>query len=166
MTSGTYAVKCRGLIKRYGEEAAQEVGVHGLNPKLIHLLGRLRYRTSYSQNVLRHSIEVAFVAGMIAEEIGANVRVAKTATLLHDVGKAVTHKIEGKHHHIGGEIARKYGLPEEVAHAIFSPPGQQPGRAELPCQPLQDGPPAVCAPGGALHTPAQRGVRARARARR
>jgi ribonuclease Y len=81
-------------------------------------LGELKYRTSYGQNVLKHSTEMAHIAGMIAEEIGADVRVAKTAALLHDFGKALSHKMEGKHHHIGGELARKYGMPEDIAHAI------------------------------------------------
>ena len=105
-------------IIRAGEDAAREVGVVGLPNELIHLLGELKFRTSYGQNVLMHSTEMAHIAGMIAEEIGVNVRVVKTATLLHDVGKAVTHKVEGKHHHIGAELARKYGLSEDIAHAI------------------------------------------------
>lgn len=105
-------------VVRAGEDAAREVGVVGVPRELIHLLGELKFRTSYGQNVLLHSTEMANVAGMIAEEIGANVRVAKTATLLHDIGKAVTHKVEGKHHHIGAELARKYGMSEEIVHAI------------------------------------------------
>ncbi len=105
-------------IERAGEDAAREVGVVGIPPELIRLLGELKYRTSYGQNVLKHSVEMAHIAGLIAEEIGANVRVTKTATLLHDIGKAVTHRMEGKHHHIGGELARKYGLSEDIAHAI------------------------------------------------
>lgn len=105
-------------IQHAGEDAAREVGVVGIPKEMITLLGELKYRTSYGQNVLKHSTEMAHMAGMIAEEIGANVRVAKTATLLHDVGKAVTHKVEGKHHHIGAELARKYGMPEAIVHAI------------------------------------------------
>lgn len=85
---------------------------------MIELLGQLKYRTSYGQNVLMHSTEMAHMAGMIAEEIGADVRATKIATLLHDVGKAVTHKVEGKHHHIGAELARKYGMDARVVHAI------------------------------------------------
>ena len=100
------------------EDAAREVGVVGIPKEIMRYLGELKFRTSYGQNVLKHSVEMAHLAGMIAEEIGADVAVTKKATLLHDVGKALTHKVEGKHHHIGGEIARKYGLPEEVAHAI------------------------------------------------
>lgn len=105
-------------IIRAGEDAAREVGVAGIPKEMLRLLGELKFRTSYGQNVLLHSTEMAHMAGLIAEEIGANVRITKTATLLHDVGKAVTHKIEGKHHHIGGELARKYGMSEEIAHAI------------------------------------------------
>lgn len=105
-------------INRAGEDAAREVGVVGIPKEMLRLLGELKYRTSYGQNVLLHSTEMTHIAGMIAEEIGADVRVVKIATLLHDVGKAVTHKIEGKHHHIGAEFARKYGMSEEIAHAI------------------------------------------------
>ncbi len=105
-------------VDRAGEDAAREVGVVGIPKEMLHLLGELKFRTSYGQNVLMHSTEMAHIAGMIAEEIGANVRVAKTATLLHDVGKAVSHKIEGKHHHIGAELARKYGMSEDIVHAI------------------------------------------------
>jgi ribonuclease Y len=105
-------------ITRAGEDAARDVGVAGIPKEMIRLLGELKFRTSYGQNVLMHSTEMAHMAGLIAEEIGANVRVTKIATLLHDVGKAVTHKIEGKHHHIGAELARKYGMSEDIAHAI------------------------------------------------
>jgi ribonuclease Y len=103
---------------RAGEDAAREVGVTGVPKDLLKLVGELKYRTSYGQNVLMHSTEMAHMAGMIAEEIGANVRVTKIATLLHDMGKAVTHKIEGKHHHIGAELARKAGMSEDIVHAI------------------------------------------------
>jgi len=105
-------------VKQAGEDAAREVGVVGIPREMLQLLGELKFRTSYGQNVLMHSTEMAHIAGIIAEEIGADVRTVKTATLLHDVGKAVTHKIEGKHHHIGAELARKYGMKEEIAHAI------------------------------------------------
>lgn len=105
-------------VMRAGEDAAREVGIVGIPHEMLHLLGELKFRTSYGQNVLLHSIEMAHMAGMIAEEIGADKRVAKTATLLHDIGKAVTHKIEGKHAEIGAELAKKYGLPDEVVHAI------------------------------------------------
>jgi len=105
-------------IKQAGEDAAREVAVVGIPREMLRLLGELKFRTSYGQNVLKHSTEMAQIAGMIAEEIGADARTVKIATLLHDVGKAVTHKIEGKHHHIGAELARKYGMKEEIAHAI------------------------------------------------
>ncbi|PLS80608.1 ribonuclease Y, partial [Candidatus Saccharibacteria bacterium] len=105
-------------IDRAGEDAAREVGVVGIPKELLRLLGELKYRTSYGQNVLKHSVEMTQIAGLIAEEIGADVRVTKMATLLHDIGKAVTHRMEGKHHHIGAELARKYGLNERIVHAI------------------------------------------------
>ncbi len=105
-------------VVRAGEDAAREVGAVGIPKEMLRLLGELKFRTSYGQNVLLHSTEMAHIAGMIAEEIGADVRTVKIATLLHDVGKAVTHKVEGKHHHIGAELARKYGMKEAVVHAI------------------------------------------------
>ncbi len=105
-------------VVRAGEDAAREVGVVGIPSEILHLLGELKFRTSYGQNVLLHSIEMAHIAGMIAQEIGADVNITKTATLLHDMGKAVTHKIEGKHAEIGAELARKYGMSEAVTHAI------------------------------------------------
>ncbi|MBQ9180847.1 ribonuclease Y [Candidatus Saccharibacteria bacterium] len=105
-------------VVRAGEDAVREVGLVGIPRELVHLLGELKFRTSYGQNVLLHSIEMAHVAGMIAEEIGADKRVAKTAALMHDMGKAVTHKIEGKHAEIGAELAKKYGMPDAVVHAI------------------------------------------------
>jgi ribonuclease Y len=104
-------------VVRAGEDAAREVGVIGIPKEILHLLGELKYRTSYGQNVLKHSTEMAHMAGMIAEEVGANVKTTKYAALVHDLGKALTHKMEGKHHHISGEMLRKYGAPEEVALA-------------------------------------------------
>ena len=104
-------------VVRAGEDAAREVGVIGIPKEILHLLGELRYRTSYGQNVLKHSTEMAHIAGIIAEEVGANVKTTKYAALVHDLGKALTHKMEGKHHHISGEILRKYGAPEAVALA-------------------------------------------------
>ena len=105
-------------VVRAGEDAAREVGVVGIPRELIHLLGELKFRTSYGQNVLLHSVEMAHIAGMIADEVGADKRVTKTATLLHDIGKAVTHKIEGKHAEIGAELAKKYGMSDAVVHAM------------------------------------------------
>ena len=105
-------------INRAGEDAAREVGLSGLPREMLRLLGELKFRTSYGQNVLKHSTEMANVAGLIAEEIGANVKIAKTAALFHDIGKAVTHKIEGKHAQIGAELAEKYGMDTRVVNAI------------------------------------------------
>ena len=104
-------------VMRVAEDAAREVGIIGIPKEILQYLGELKFRTSYGQNVLKHSTEMAHIAGIIAEELGANVKTAKYAALVHDLGKALTHKMEGKHHHISGEILRKYGVPEEVAHA-------------------------------------------------
>lgn len=104
-------------VVRAGEDAAREVGVIGMPRDVLHLLGELKYRTSYGQNVLKHSTEMAHLAGIIAEELGANIKTTKYAALVHDLGKAMTHKMEGKHHHISGELLRKYGAPEAVALA-------------------------------------------------
>jgi ribonuclease Y len=105
-------------IAEIGEAGVLEAGVQGLNPELVKLLGRLKFRTSYGQNVLAHSIEVARLAAMMAEELGASAKTARRAALLHDIGKAVTHEVEGPHALVGGELARKYGEPEAVAHAM------------------------------------------------
>lgn len=104
-------------VVRAAEDAAREVGIIGIPKEILQYLGELKFRTSYGQNVLKHSTEMAHIAGIIAEEVGANVKTTKYAALIHDLGKALTHKVEGKHHHITGEMARKYGVPEEVAHA-------------------------------------------------
>jgi ribonuclease Y len=104
-------------VVRAGEDAAREVGVIGIPKEILHLLGELKFRTSYGQNVLKHSTEMAHIAGIIAEELGANIKTTKYAALVHDLGKALTHKMEGKHHHISGEMLRKYGAPENVALA-------------------------------------------------
>jgi ribonuclease Y len=105
-------------IVEAGEQGAFEASVQGIHPELIKLLGRLKFRTSYGQNVLAHSIEVSRLAGMMSSELGAGIKTARRAALLHDIGKAVTHEVEGPHALVGGELARRYGEPEAVAHAI------------------------------------------------
>ncbi|MGZ4307569.1 MAG: ribonuclease Y [Solirubrobacteraceae bacterium] len=105
-------------IVEIGEQSVFDAGVQGLDPELIKLLGRLKFRTSYGQNVLAHSVEVARLAAMMADELGASPKTARRAALLHDIGKAVTHEIEGPHALVGGELARKHGETEAVAHAM------------------------------------------------
>ncbi len=105
-------------IKKAGEDAVYEVGVAGLSSELVKLLGRLKFRTSYGQNVLKHSIEVAFIAASMASEIGADVSICKKAGLLHDIGKAVDHQIQGNHAAIGRDICRKFGISDDVIHAV------------------------------------------------
>ena len=114
--------KCRreveAVVKQAGERATYEVGIPNLHPELVKLLGRLRYRTSYGQNVLKHSIEVAFLAGIMAEELGVDAAAAKRAGLLHDIGKAFPHDVEGTHVELGVNILRKYKENKEVVHAV------------------------------------------------
>ncbi len=106
------------MMKELGEKAAYETGVAGLHPNLIKLLGRLKFRTSYGQNVLKHSMEVSFLAANLASELGADVNICRKAGLLHDIGKAVDHEIQGHHGSIGRDIAKKFGFPDPVIHAI------------------------------------------------
>jgi len=116
----------RDIIKKQGEEAAYETGILDLPPELVHLLGRLYFRTSYGQNALTHSMEVSLLAGALAEELGANVEVAKKAGLLHDIGKAVDQEIEGTHLELGRKILMKYKMPEEIIKAMQSHHGDYP----------------------------------------
>ncbi len=109
----------RSIIEA-GEQAVIETGLQGLHPEIIKLLGRLKYRTSYGQNQLAHAIEATHIAGMLAAELGANVQVAKMGALLHDLGKAVSHEVEGPHAQVGAEIAKRYGVPAEVVNIIAS----------------------------------------------
>ena len=105
-------------IKKAGEDACYELGIAGLDPKLVQIIGRLKYRTSYGQNALRHSVEVAHLSGLLAAELGADVTLAKKGGLLHDIGKAVDHEVKGTHPEIGGNIARKFNLPQDIIDPI------------------------------------------------
>jgi ribonucrease Y len=117
-------------IKKAGENAVYELGVAGLDPKLVQILGRLKYRTSYGQNILNHSMEVATLAGMLAEELGANVAVAKKSGLLHDIGKAVDHEVAGTHPEIGRDICKKFNIPEEVIAGVYEHHDDKPSTLE------------------------------------
>jgi len=120
-------------IKKAGEEATFELGIHNLHPELIKLMGRLKFRYSYSQNILKHSIEVGFICGMMAAELGLNVKVARRAGFLHDIGKALTHEVEGSHALIGADLCRKYREAPEVCHAVAAHHEDIPQDTALDC---------------------------------
>jgi ribonuclease Y len=111
-------------IREAGEQAAIEVGVPGLRPEILNLLGRLKYRTSYGQNQLDHAIETAHLASILAAELGANVQIAKAGALLHDLGKAIDHEVEGPHAIIGAEVAARYGVPPAIVNCISAHHGE------------------------------------------
>jgi len=117
-------------IKKAGEGALYELGITGLDPKLVQILGRLKYRTSYGQNILNHSIEVSILSGMLAEELGANVSVAKKGGLLHDIGKAVDHEVQGTHPEIGRDICKKFGISDDIIVPVFEHHNDKPSTLE------------------------------------
>ena len=120
-------------IKREGERAMLEAGIHNLHPEIVKLLGKLYYRTSYGQNVLNHALEVCHLSGIIAAELGENVTLAKRAGLLHDIGKAIDHEQEGTHIQLGVEVAKKYKESEDVIHAIHAHHGEVEAKTVIAC---------------------------------
>ena len=120
-------------IKQEGERVVIEAGVNGIHPELVKLLGRLRYRTSYGQNVLNHSLEVSYLSGLMASELGLDPTIARRAGLLHDIGKSLDHEIEGSHVDIGVDVARKYKESEAVIHAIHAHHGDVEAKTVIAC---------------------------------
>ncbi|NLJ57563.1 MAG: ribonuclease Y, partial [Tissierellia bacterium] len=121
------------IIKEAGEEATLEVGVHGIHPELVKLLGKMKFRTSYGQNALKHSIEVSIMAGLLAAEIGVDIKLAKRAGLLHDIGKSVDHEIEGTHIQLGADLCRKYKESAIVVNAVESHHGDVEPQSLIAC---------------------------------
>ncbi|MDO4476116.1 MAG: ribonuclease Y [Lachnospiraceae bacterium] len=121
------------IIREEGESACLEIGVHGIHPELVRLLGRMKYRTSYGQNALKHSIEVAFLSGFLAGEIGIDIRMAKRAGLLHDIGKSIDHEVEGSHVQIGADLCRKYKESQTVINAVESHHGDVEPESLIAC---------------------------------
>ena len=121
------------IIREEGESATLEVGVHGIHPELVRLLGRMKYRTSYGQNALKHSIEVAQLSGLLAGEIGVDIRMAKRAGLLHDIGKSIDHEIEGSHIQIGADLCKKYKESATVINAVESHHGDVEAESLIAC---------------------------------
>ena len=126
-------IEVESEIKRTGERAVLDAGVHNIHPELVKLLGRLRYRTSYGQNVLDHSLEVSYIAGMMASELGLDPTIAKRAGLLHDIGKSIDHEVEGTHIQIGVDLAKKYKESDAVIHAIHAHHGDVEARTIVAC---------------------------------
>jgi ribonuclease Y len=120
------------IIREAGEQALFDLGLHGLHPELVRLIGKLKYRTSYGQNIYTHALEVAFLCGMIASELGLSAKIAKRAGLLHDIGKAVDHEVEGPHALIGADLCKKYGEPARVIHAVAAHHEDESPRDVLP----------------------------------